>query len=234
MRPVRPAYTPAVDGEIEIIFFDVGGTLLYPDPDVGEVYARAGRDHGIDAPARALAVAFHRAFREKKRQALPQDRAWWREVVDRTFAPFGRPAEPEPLFSGLYDHFARPGAWRLYPDAEAALPILSSRGPRLGVISNWDDRLPSLLAGHAATRRLDPVIVSGILGAEKPDPAIYRAALSAAGVAPGRALMVGDDFDADVKGARAAGLAAVHLDRSGAAPGAIPALTALLDRLAPR
>jgi putative hydrolase of the HAD superfamily len=216
-----------VDGRIEIIFFDAGGTLLYPDPTVGEAYARAGRAHGVRAPAAGLEAAFREAFREEKRRARPQDRAWWRRVVDRSYAPFGEPTDPDGLFADLYEWFAQPEAWRLFPDAADALPVLAARGLRLGVISNWDVRLPGLLAGHEATRRLDPVIVSGVVGAEKPDPAIYRAALEAAGVAPEQALMIGDDYEADVAGARAAGLSAILLDRSRTARDSIPALTSL-------
>jgi hypothetical protein len=49
------------------------------------------------------------------------------------------------------------------------------------------------------------VVDSALFGAEKPDPAIFRAALDALGVDPGEALYVGDLYEVDVLGARAAG-----------------------------
>ncbi len=219
---------------IEIIFFDAGGTLLYPEPGVGETYARHGARHGVRAAPRDLEAAFRAAFRAKKRGGAPQDRRWWREVVERTYAPFGDPADPAALFDGLSAHFADPAAWRLFPDARPALDALAARGYRLGVVSNWDDRLPGLLAGHGLSALLCPVIVSGLVGAEKPDAAIYAAACDAAGVPPRAALMVGDDPAADRDGAVAAGLAAVLLDRGGRAPGSIPDLSALPGLLPPR
>jgi HAD superfamily hydrolase (TIGR01509 family) len=76
--------------------------------------------------------------------------------------------------------------------------------------------------------RFDVVVDSATTGAAKPDPAIFRHALSRLGVAAGRALYVGDDPANDLDGARAAGIDAVLIDRSSdRAPGSIGALTEL-------
>jgi putative hydrolase of the HAD superfamily len=51
-----------------------------------------------------------------------------------------------------------------------------------------------------------------VVGVAKPDPAIFAIALEACGVAPERALHIGDTVGADVDGALAAGVHPIHLD----------------------
>lgn len=194
--------------DIDMIFLDAGGTLLYPDPGVGEVYARAGARHGVPAGPHDLNAAFGRAFERKKGLGIPDYREWWRDVVRDTFAEFGEPDDPDALFDELYDHFAAADAWRLFPGALETVATLKERGYGVGLISNWDDRLPDLLEGLGLLPGLDPVVVSCRVGVEKPDRRIYETALREAGVPPHRALMVGDDEAADLHGARAAGLEA--------------------------
>ena len=62
---------------------------------------------------------------------------------------------------------------------------------------------------------LDFCLTSEEVGVEKPDPAIFVAALDRAGVKPGEAVHVGDQPRSDLVGARGAGLHAVLLDRGG-------------------
>src|SRR5205807_1475626 len=83
----------------------------------------------------------------------------------------------------------------------------------LAVVSNFDGRLPRVLASLGLRPLVDLVVHSTAAAAAKPDPAIFRAALSALGVAPSAALHAGDGPVADVEGARRAGLRAVLLDR---------------------
>ncbi|MHC4471421.1 MAG: HAD-IA family hydrolase [Planctomycetota bacterium] len=218
---------------IDIIFFDAGGTLLYPEPAVGEAYAQAGRRHGVKASAGDLERAFAIAFDEKKGVSPPQDREWWKDVVTATYAPFGEPDDPDVLFAELYDHFASPEAWRLYPGARETLDALRrERGYRTGLVSNWDDRLPGLLDGLSLTPGLDPVVVSYRVGVEKPEPLIFEVALAEAGAVASRALMVGDDPLADYVGAAAVGMHAVLLDRTGRIPDDGSAIRRLEDLLA--
>jgi len=101
------------------------------------------------------------------------------------------------------------------------------------MISNWDERLPDLLDGLGLADGLDPVVVSCEVGFEKPDPRIFRHALDLAGVAPERALMVGDDEVADIRGATGVGMAALRIDHDAAEPsnGTITTLEQLLRHL---
>jgi putative hydrolase of the HAD superfamily len=104
-----------------------------------------------------------------------------------------------------------------YPDAAPALAALRAAGVRLGAVSNWDSSLRSTLSGVGLSGSLDVVVVSAEVGAPKPEPAIFETALAGVRCAPEDALYVGDSFETDVEGARAAGIRAVLLDRSAAA-----------------
>jgi putative hydrolase of the HAD superfamily len=99
-----------------------------------------------------------------------------------------------------------------------ALGRLRAAGLRLGVVSNSDGRVEQALQAAGLRDCFDVVIDSSLVGFEKPDPRIFRAALDAMGVAPEEALYVGDLYEVDVVGARAAGIDAVLLTASGPDP----------------
>jgi len=101
----------------------------------------------------------------------------------------------------------------VFPDAEAALRELSA-GYVLGLVTNGAsclqrDKLRASGLGHY----FRVVVVSGDVGAAKPDPSVFRRALSE--LATERAVMVGDSLKKDVRGALATGLQAVWLNRAG-------------------
>jgi HAD superfamily hydrolase (TIGR01549 family) len=102
-----------------------------------------------------------------------------------------------------------------YPDAVPALRELSERGERLVAVSNWDCSLPAVLERCGLGELLDGVVSSAAAGARKPDPAIFERALELAGIEADQALHVGDTPEEDVAGARAAGIRALLIDRSG-------------------
>lgn len=92
-----------------------------------------------------------------------------------------------------------------------SLGRLRQAGLRLGVVSNSDGRVEEALEAAGLLAYFDVVIDSARVGVEKPDPRIFHAALSALNVAPEDALYVGDLYEVDIVGARAAGMAAVLL-----------------------
>lgn len=124
-------------------------------------------------------------------------------------------------------------AFRAYPDAAPALAALAGAGLRLAVIANWDISLPEVLARFGLGEQLAAVVTAAEVGAAKPDPKPFRVALERLGVEAADTVHVGDDPETDIAGARAAGLSAVLLDRSGRAPGSLGDLTGLLSRLEP-
>jgi putative hydrolase of the HAD superfamily len=99
-----------------------------------------------------------------------------------------------------------------------ALSRLQAAGLRLGIVSNSDGRVEEALSAAGLRDLFDVVIDSRLVGVEKPDPAIFRAALDALGVGPEEALYVGDLYEVDVVGARAAGIEAVLLTPANPGP----------------
>ena len=95
---------------------------------------------------------------------------------------------------------------RLLPGTAEALERLRGAGLRLACVANWDCALAGHLDRLGVADRFDAIVSSAEAGIQKPDPAIFRLALTRLGVEAARALHVGDD-DVDREGARAAGLA---------------------------
>jgi putative hydrolase of the HAD superfamily len=119
--------------------------------------------------------------------------------------------------------------FRAFGEVTGVLRALRARETALVVVSNWDVSLHDVLVRTGLSELVDAVVTSAELGAAKPDPAIFRAALErAGGIAPSAALHVGDSLDADVAGARAAGLEAVLVARDGApAPAGVRTIRSL-------
>jgi HAD superfamily hydrolase (TIGR01509 family) len=110
------------------------------------------------------------------------------------------------------------------------LQVLSAH-VRIAVVTN---NTLSEQSEKLATFELAPyvaaLVTSAEIGASKPDPRIFGAALARLGCAPGDAVMIGDSLRDDVEGALAAGIGAIWFDRSGAPPPAslaVPVLTSL-------
>jgi putative hydrolase of the HAD superfamily len=195
---------------IQAITFDVGGTLIEPWPSVGHVYAEVAARHGFGGLSVEL---LNRQFQAAWRAATRFDytRKGWERLVRGTFK--GLVPGPVSFFSELYDRFSEPRAWRVFDDVRPALEALSSLGVRLGVISNWDDRLLPLLERLRLQDHFEHFAISCDVGSTKPSPAIFHHAAAGLGLSPGAILHVGDSADADVEGARAAGFQARRLRR---------------------
>ncbi|MFF2509309.1 HAD family hydrolase [Streptomyces sp. NPDC058067] len=121
------------------------------------------------------------------------------------------PLPDERLYDALYDRQLRPEAWLPYPDAADVLSGLRERGIPVAVVSNigWDPR--PVFVAHGLDAYVDAYVLSYRHGVQKPDPRLFAAACEALGVAPGDALMVGDDRRAD-GGASALGCAVHFVD----------------------
>jgi putative hydrolase of the HAD superfamily len=206
------------------VFFDVGGTLMEVSSSVGEIYASACRRLGASVEGADVQKAFERAWvamsadvpagSNRYELAPGGEEAWWGRISSMAFDLCAVPAGQRPPIAQLRDVFAQPSAWRVYPEAVESIEALVSAGLRLGVISNWDSRLPALLARLGLDGHFEAVICSAQVGCEKPDRRIFETALRALGVRPDEALHIGDRAEEDYHGARAAGLRALALDRS--------------------
>jgi putative hydrolase of the HAD superfamily len=212
-----------VTDSIGMVFFDAAGTLFDVRGGVGEIYARVAREYGVTAEAAELESGFRRAFPRQPPMAFapatagPElrrlEREWWRRLVREVFAGVPDFARFDEYFAAVFDLFRTAEGWELYDDALPTLEALASRGLKLGMISNFDSRLFDVLRAFGLERHFAGVHISSRVGAAKPDPAIFRAALAAHGLRPRQALHVGDSLRDDALGAAAAGMPSVWLDR---------------------
>jgi len=168
--------------------------------------------HGFDAPSPAV---LNRRFKAAWK-AFPEfghTLADWSALVDATFLGLVHPPPSQSFFPQLYDRFSQPDAWHLFDDVAPTLASLKARGLRLGIVSNWDDRLRPLLRLLRLDHYFESIVVSCEVGARKPDPRIFEAACAALGSAPSQTLHVGDSREMDYHGAQSAGLQARWLRR---------------------
>ena len=143
------------------------------------------------------------------------DKDWWREVVEKVLdeiAPDLNELDRDNFFEIAYEHFAEAGVWELYPEVVEVLEQLKSRF-QLAVVSNFDGRLRMILKHLGISKFFSHIFVSSEIGADKPDPEIFRRALKFVKLQPDEALHVGDDPERDWKAASAAGLLVFKLER---------------------
>jgi putative hydrolase of the HAD superfamily len=215
-----------IDDRTAAVVFDAVGTLLHPEPPAHRVYAEVGRRRGSRLDDDTIRRRFRAAF--ARQEEVDRAAGWrtdegreverWRRIVAETLDDL---PDPSACFRELYDHFARPSGWRVDADAGPVLSALRARGLTVGVASNFDERLRSVLAGFPLLADLSPVVVSAEVGWRKPAPAFFAVLVGRCEVAAGRVLLVGDDRGNDYYGARAAGLWAVLLDPTGKAGGGV-------------
>lgn len=209
------------------VFLDVGDTLVYPHPSSAEIMAEICAAHGVEVSPEGIEAAERTVGPriDSRRAEGPlysisgeRSRRFWTwvygEILAELGVPPGRHAELGQLFHRRFNTLE---TWRLFPDALPALEAIHERreshGLVCGVLSNWEDWLETLLTHLDLDRYFDFAVVSASVQLEKPDPAIFRTALDRAGVAPEEAMHVGDSLSADVRGAQAAGVHPVLLDR---------------------
>ena len=212
---------------IKAITFDVGGTLMEAWPSVGQVYADEAAHHGFaNLSPEKLNTRFDHAWQTKQR--FGYTRKDWAALVKVVFAGLVPNSAQAGLFARLYERFTHPDAWRIYADVFPTLNYFRQNGYRLGIISNWDDRLRPLLVGLELLDYFDPVLISGELGVSKPDPGIFHRAAQIWVLPTSGILHVGDAEKEDFEGAMSAGCHARLLQRRGI-PGLDDSLTSLRD-----
>jgi putative hydrolase of the HAD superfamily len=206
---------------IKAIFFDAAGTLFFLTKTVGDHYAYVGSEVGLNLDPAKLERAFHLAWKQMPDRAaidVPRendDKGWWRELVDRVLdqvAPSLNEVDRDNFFEVAYEHFAEPGVWQLYPEVAEVLEQLEPRF-QLAVISNFDGRLRLILRHLGISKFFAWIFISSEIGADKPDPEIYRRALKLMNLEPNEVLHVGDDPQRDWYAAAVAGLQIFRLER---------------------
>jgi putative hydrolase of the HAD superfamily len=205
------------------IFLDALGTLVELEPPWRRL-ACAIDDEPADRVERAVRkeMAYYREHAHEARdpEALADLRRRCAELLTREL---GREIDVETMMSSIRFHPA--------PDARPALARLRELGLARVCVSNWDVSLPEVLERVGLGELLDGVVTSAAVGARKPEPAIFAAALELVGCEPDEALHVGDSPEEDIAGATAAGIPDLLLDRAGG--GDIASLAEIEQHLRP-
>jgi HAD superfamily hydrolase (TIGR01549 family) len=201
---------------LDTLFLDAGGVLLHPNWErVSETLGR----HGIHVDPLVLARAEPYAKRDLDVPLHAMDdesrgRLYFKLVLGR--AGVSSPEAAARALEELRDYHARNNLWESVPeDVPHSLERLRAKGLHLVVVSNANGTLRTQLAKANLLKHLDHVLDSFEEGVEKPDPRIFLIALERCGAKPENVLHVGDLYNVDVVGARAAGLRAALLDPLG-------------------
>ena len=212
---------------IRVVFFDAAETLFHVNGSVADIYLRHAVTFVYQPKHDSISLlteAFRRAFHDAPppvfaptdpSQIKQSERLWWFDVVHNVFYRVGMFERFDEFFDHVYEVFADPQSWKLFPEVLPVLGALRRRGLELGIVSNFDSRLFSVLRGLDIAGLFDTVTISSLAHAAKPSPKIFELALEQHAVEPGEAMHVGDSLRDDVEGATKAGLRAVLLARQG-------------------
>jgi putative hydrolase of the HAD superfamily len=234
-----PTAVPEHGSRPAAVLLDFYGTLARATergPLAGELFGRRGLafdqatwdSHRWDA----LDGLDHQAYSASREEY----EAWEVDRLRRAAAACGVDLEEaDELIEELYAA-SKAFTVEAFDDVPDVLRELRRLGVTLGVCSNWDWHLDRALDEAGLTSLVDFAVTSARAGVRKPHPLIFHSALELAGVEPADALFVGDSWQADIEGARAAGIRPVHVWREPCDPPPlvdgvlrIPDLRGLLD-----
>ena len=209
---------------IKAVFFDFYSTLATFDPPREELQARACLEFGIQVDPRALPCGYWVAddFMSKENARFPvrkrpgeEAQAFWADYEAILLAAAGLDV-PKELALRIFTRVRQiDRRLVLFGDVLSTLDLLKRRGMVLGVVSNLSRPLDGYCDQLGLTEHIDFALTSSEVDAEKPHPQIFLAALKKAGVGAAETLHVGDQYSADVTGARNAGINPLLLDRDG-------------------
>jgi HAD superfamily hydrolase (TIGR01493 family) len=196
----------AVSEGLRAVLFDWGDTLFHA-PHAPAVIVEFAESHGVhlsETRARELWDEVWLAGKTPEEIAKGRDLslAAHRRVWSELFGRLDRVVSG--LSTALYERVMDPHSWVPYADTRSTLDAVRRRGLKVGVVSNVPADLRPVFAKHRLDGLVDSYTHSFEVGAEKPDPAIFRAAAKSLDVTPGETLMVGD-HEVD-RGAERAGM----------------------------
>lgn len=197
---------------IRAILFDLGGTLDGDGLHWLDRFVALHRSAGVELPRETLRAAFDHAERLASQDAViataPFDQMVSRHVGwQLEFLNIVNPSIARALVTGFVEPARRAAAINA-----AMLESLTTRGFKLGVVSNGCGNVEVLCRDLGFSDHLSVIADSRRLGVAKPDPAIFLHAVDRLGIDPASTLMVGDSFDRDIRPARRLGMRTAWLE----------------------
>ena len=199
---------------LEALFFDVGNTLLFPSRQkmLASLHAR-----GV-FPSEDLLRSVERETKQKFDSLLEShaaiDHGFWWMFYSRLLRELHM--SDDSMCGELVRCTQISANWcEIRPGTREALLRLEQRY-RLAVISNADGKIANILDRCGIKDCFETITDSGIVGKEKPHPAIFAAALQGLGVAAQNSMYIGDVYSVDYLGATAVGIPSVLFDVAGA------------------
>lgn len=212
---------------LQLLTWDVKDTLLRLRLPVGKTYAAEAQAFGVQVQAEALNRGFRQAYKAHSDRfpnyGLGQgltSKQWWLDVVMETFRLSGAREEKalRSIAEKLYRDYCSERNWEVLPGAKETLAQCQQMGFRMAAVSNFDRRLPEILARSGLEKHLEFVLSSEDAGCAKPDRGIFLEALRISRVPPQLAAHVGDHYVNDYRAAREAGMHSFLLKTAGQPP----------------
>jgi putative hydrolase of the HAD superfamily len=210
---------------LRAVIFDLGGTLMYERADWQAINAHADealtnylREQGMELNL----STFPREFRRRLDQYFKQRE---KDLLETTYAFVLRDVLNDKGYRDVSDQVIRQALdrlfaitqtnWALESDTLLTLKKLEADGYRMGLISNAgdDEDVQQLARRFGISQYFDFILTSAACSYRKPHQRIFEMALSNWYFLPSEAVMVGDNLDADIRGAQSAGLYAIWLSR---------------------
>ncbi len=219
------------------VFFDVGNTLLTPDPSMEGIFIDVASKWGHQLPSGLVRAHIPEMFDYYEQLYSEDDSFWcsadragmiWVEMYKMLCLAVGIVDDGEDVARAMHEECMTMRRWRMFSDVSGCLGALRDAGVPMGLISNWDDSLVSIARAIGLADYMTTIISSADVGLRKPDQAIFDMAMRNVGVDAAHSIHVGDHLYADVMGARKAGMHPVYLNRDG---GVLPGNVTTIDSL---
>ncbi|OBG93802.1 hypothetical protein A5697_03745 [Mycobacterium sp. E3251] len=212
----------AAIAECQAVIFDCAGTLLRLDPPSEEIFRDSAAELGLDIAMADVARAYeivNFAIQIKSSELTTKaKREEFYAGFNRSLcAALGIDRSYDRLHPLLLARFATRRHWIAYDDAASALTAVGARIP-VHALANWDRHLDHVLVRAGLRRLIVDAASSEQLGAEKPARACFEAFLERNALDASRVVYVGNEYVADVVGARNAGLTPILVDRGNLLP----------------
>jgi putative hydrolase of the HAD superfamily len=202
---------------VRAVFFDAVGTVIHPNPSAADAYVQIGQRFGSRLDPGEVRRRFTAAFKRQEvydlehglRSDEQREQKRWRMIVTEVLNDVD---DPEGCFAALYEHFALPDSWRSEPEVRSVFLALREAGYQVGLASNFDHRLRSVVEGMSDLVGWQHLVISSEVGWKKPAARFFNRTCELVRLASDQVMLVGDDEENDYLGARAAGLHALLFD----------------------